>query len=126
MRHFIAYHNAAKMLRSCKDFTRPQVRTKNLVEGLDGVTVWLIAGEGESPKSFFLASVFVANECKQGYFPEPALPNLIAGKGELFGYSIPLNESVLYKKLNKDSTNFRRGFYETHDISIIAGLKALV
>ncbi len=125
MRNFIAYHNAKTMGYSCTAILTPQVRTKNSVSGLTGVKVWLIAGEGERPKSYYLASTFVADQCRPAHFPDPKLPNLIAGAGTNFGLSISISGSSLLELLKSDSANFRRGFYETFDHTVISQLQRL-
>lgn len=125
MRHFIAYHNAKDMGYSCIDIPEPRVRTGNDVEGLEGVTVWLVAGEGEAPKSYFLASKFVATRCETNFFPAPKRRNLIAGDGELFARRIPLDDTGLIELIRKESANFVRGLYETHNPTIVSALKAL-
>ena len=126
MRNFVAYHNAKNMGYSCATLLTPQVRTKNSVSGLNGVTVWLIAGEGKSPKSYYLASTFVADQCKTAHFPDPKLPNLIAGVGRTFGLSISISGSSLLEKIKAESANFRRGFYETFDHVVITQLQGMV
>jgi hypothetical protein len=60
LRHFIAYHNEKNMGYSCTDIPEPRVQTSRQVAGLEGVTVWLVAGEGSKPKSYFLTAKFVA------------------------------------------------------------------
>lgn len=126
MRHFIAYHNAKKMGYSCRSIPRPQVQTRVDVKGLEGVNVWLIAGEGGSPKTYFLAAHFIAEECQRNSFPSSEFPHLICGRGLLFGYRFPLRETALFRRLQTDSANFVRGFYETHDSNIVAGLKSFL
>lgn len=74
LRHFIAYHNAKMMKYSCTDIPEPRVQIRKPVEGLEGVALWLVAGEGESPKSYFLAAAFVASRCEPGSFPAPNFP----------------------------------------------------
>lgn len=125
MRHFVAYHNQKTMGYSCAEFREPRVQTRRPVEGLEGVTVWLLAGEGGSPKSYFLAAKFVASRCVPNVAANSKFPNLISGKGHLFKKSIPLNGTSLLKHVRKDSANFVRGFYETKSSSVISGLKAL-
>lgn len=114
------------MKYSCTDILEPRVQTRKPVAGLEGVTVWLVAGEGESPKSYFLAAAFVASRCEPGSFPSSEFPNLIAGDGALFGKSIPLGGTELLKLIHKESANFVRGFYETTNGTIITALHKLV
>lgn len=69
MRHFIGYHNAESMGYSSATLTEPRIKTKNKVNGLNGVTVWLIAGEGKSPKQYYIASNFIADSCDTNMYP---------------------------------------------------------
>lgn len=123
LRHFVAYHNEKMMGYSCTAIPEPRVQTGNSVEGLEGVTVWLVAGEGKSSKSYFLAAQFVASRCKPNSFPSSRFPHLIAGPGTLFGRRIPIGGTVLFALLQTESANFVRGFYETKNPAVIAGLK---
>lgn len=125
LRHFIAYHNPKTMGYSCVDIPEPRVQTSRPVAGLDGVTVWLIAGEGETPKSYYLAAKFIADRCEPNSIVGSKFPNLIAGPGNLFKKTIPLNGSLVLEHLRRESANFVRGFYESKDSAVISGLKAL-
>jgi hypothetical protein len=126
MRHFFAYHNEKGMGYSSTTLSDPHVKTKNPVSGLKGVTVWLVAGEGSSPKGYFLAARFVAEKCETNKFPGTDHPNLISGRGDLFKLSKPMNGSKLLQDLKRVSMNFQKGFHEIQDTSIISALQALV
>ena len=125
MRHYIAYHNAKGMSYPSTDLTDPHVKTKNPVTGLIGVTVWLIAGEGKSPKSFFIASMFIADKCEKNKFPGTNLPNQISGVGTLYKLTKPITGTILLDQIRMESLNFRKGFHKVEDAKIIAGLLAL-
>lgn len=125
MRHFIAYHNEKNMGYSCTDILEPRVQTSRQVAGLEGVTVWLVAGEGSKPKSYFLTAKFVASRCEINSIPSSKFPHIIAGPGHLFKKSIPLDSTPLLEKVRKESANFVRGFYETKDLAVIASLTTL-
>lgn len=122
MRHFIAYHNQKNMGYSCVDIPEPRVQTSREVEGLEGVTVWLVAGEGEKPKSYYLAAKLVAFRCEANAISGSRFPHLITGPGQLFKKSIPLGGKPLLEDIRRESANFARGFYETKDPAVIAGL----
>jgi len=126
VRHFLAYHNAEKMGYSCTAIPEPRIKTSKSVAGLEGVTVWLIAGEGKSPKHYYLAARFTARKCEPGLYRGTQLPNQISGDGALFGKSKPITGTSLYALLQRQSANFVNGFFELHDPVAISGLEALV
>lgn len=111
---------------SCTEIKTPRVQTRKPVEELEGATVWLIAGEGSSPKSYFLAATFVVSRCEPDSFPSSKFPNLIAGGGSLFGKRIPLDGTSLLGLVREESANFVRGLYETKNAMTISALQALV
>jgi hypothetical protein len=126
LRHFLAYHNAQKMGYSCTAIPVPRVKTSKPVSGLEGSTVWLVAGEGKSPKSYYLASRFVVEECAPGKHLGTDLPNEVAGVGDLFGTRISLDTSPVLEQLQRVSANFVNGFCELRDPAVVSALKALV
>jgi hypothetical protein len=126
MRHFAAYHNAEKMKYSCTAIPEPRVKTLKPVASLEGVTVWLIAGEGKSPKRFYLTIKFIAKKCQSALYPGTEFPNQISGEGELLGLSIPLNGTPLLEALRTNSLSFRKGFYEIKCETVVKGLQSLV
>ena len=125
MRYFIAYHNEQKMGYSCTAIPKPRVKTSKPIDGTAGSTVWLIAGEGKSPQSYYLAAKFVVDTCEPGKYLGKELPNEVSGPGSLLGKSINLNGTPLLAQLQKLSANFVNGFCEVRDAAAIAGLKAL-
>ena len=125
MRYFLAYHNAKKMGYSCTAIPVPRVKTSKAVAGLEGATVWLVAGEGESPKRYYLASNFVIQKCEPNKHPDNKLCNQVSGTGILLGLSVCLDAMPLLDDLRKLSANFVNGFFELRDAKAIADLKAL-
>lgn len=125
MRHFAAYHNAKRMGYSCTSIPEPRVKTSKSVSGLEGVTVWLIAGEGDSPKRYYLAAKFIASKCEPNRYPGSELPNQISGEGTLFGLSKPIDGTPLFDALRSKSANFVNGFYEIKDAAVVKSLQAL-
>lgn len=119
MRHYFAYHNALERKYS---IIMPHAITSRNVTGLEGVTVWLIAGEGKSPKSYFIAAKFIADKCLLNEHPEEKkLKNGISGKGILYRRAKPITGTELIAQI-KDKTANLRGFKEITDITIINGL----
>ena len=126
MRHFLTYHNAQKMGYSCTKIPTPRARTGKPVRGLEGSTVWLVAGEGGSPKSYFLAAHFVVDKCESDKHLGTKLTNEVSGAGVLHGPRLRLDGSSLLEGLRRGSANFVSGFSEIRDPSVITALKALV
>ncbi len=124
MRYFIGYHNEQKMGYSCADISTPRLKTKKSVEGLEGSTVWLISGEGRTPKKYYVALTFNIEECATGKYPGTKLPNEVSGLGIMMGKSTLINGSQLLSQLKLLSANFVSGFCELRDPSVIASLKA--
>jgi hypothetical protein len=125
LRYFLAYHNAKKMGYSCAAISEPRVITSKPVIGLEGATVWLVAGEGETPKRYFLASKFVIEKCQPDKHPGKKLCNEVSGGGVLLGTSVCLDALPLLDQIKRLSANFVNGFFELRDSKAIAALKAL-
>lgn len=125
MRYFLAYHNAKKMGYSCAAIPEPRVKTSKPVVGLEGATVWLVAGEGDSPKSYYLASRFVVDKCEPSKHLGTPLPNEVSGAGVLLRTSVCLDATPLLAQLRRLSANFVNGFFELRDPAAISALKAL-
>ena len=125
LRYFLAYHNAQKMGYSCTAIETPSVKTSKSVAGLEGSTVWLVAGEGKSPKNYYLASTFVIEKCEPYKHLGTKLPNELSGTGTLLGTSVSLNMTPLLRELQRLSANFVSGFCELRDMAVISALKAL-
>lgn len=110
---------------SCTDIPVPRVKTDKLVIGLEGATVWLVAGEGASPKRYYLTSRFIIDKCEQNKDIGTRLSNEVSGSGVLLGMSVPLNTTSILKQVMRLSANFVNGFFELRDPDAIAALKTL-
>ncbi len=125
MRYFLAYHNADRMGYSSTAIRAPSVKTSKPVGGLEGSVVWLVGAEGKSLKSYYLASRFVVDKCEPNKYPGTDLPNVVSGKGVLFGTRICLDSTPLLDELRRYTANFVRGFGELHDSALRAALERL-
>lgn len=125
MRYYIGYHNEEKMGALDTSLRHPRVRTRRPVVGLEGSTVWLIAGAGTSPKSYYVASRFTIEKCEPDKYLGEKLSNQVSGEGRMLGRSVPLDGSELLAQLKQRSANFVSGFCSITDPSVIAGLKAI-
>jgi hypothetical protein len=111
---------------SCTEIPEPRVKTKLPVVDLHGSTVWLIAGEGDRSKSYFLASTFVVEQCHSDKYPGTPLPNQISGQGKLFGRTIHLDGTPLLEVIRCETANFVSGLREIRNPKVISELRALV
>ncbi len=125
MRYFVAYHNAKKMGYSCTEIPVPRVKTRKPIAGLEGATVWLVSGEGESPKSYYLASRFVVEKCETDKHLGAILPNEISGTGVLLGTAVCLDSTALLKSLKRVTANFVNGLCELRDPGVVAELRSI-
>lgn len=124
MRHFFAYHNAEKRRFAGTSIREPRVRTSKNVLAAKGATVWLVSGEGRTPKSFFLVARFVAVDCMPNAHPHTELPHEVRGYGRTFGGSTPIRGRLL-DDIKRDSACFHRGFYEIQNADIISALESI-
>lgn len=103
----------------------PRVKTSKPVVGLEGSTVWLVAGEGKRPKSYYLASRFVITTCSPDKYTGTDLPNEVSGEGILFGARLNLDGLSILEDLRRVSANFVNGFFELRDPSVVVALCTL-
>lgn len=126
MKHYVGYHNEEKTGMACGLLPYPRLRTRRNVYGLEGSTVWVVAGVGTSPKRYVLASTFTIERCSSNKYPGDELPNEVSGPGTLLGESVELNGTGLLDDLQRISANFASGLREIKDPSVIAELERLV
>jgi hypothetical protein len=124
MLYFTAYHNEQAEGILCTDLPYPRVRTRNKVLGLEGAVVWVVAGVGKSPKSYYLASTFIIEKCEPDKYPGDKLPHEVSGSGNLLGLRVRLDQTLI-ENLKLKTANFARGFSEMRDLTIVAALKSL-
>ena len=109
MEHFLGYHNTKKMGFPASKLESPRIYTSNSVRRLPSQAVWLISGEGSSPKSFYLAAVFKVNRVCAGTYEHPSFENSAHGEGRIFGESICLNGLPWFEALKEEMLNFKNG-----------------
>jgi hypothetical protein len=126
VRYFVAYHNEQKTKILCTNLPYPRVRTKKKVFGLEGSVVWMIAGAGKSPKSYYLVSTFIIDKFEPNKYPGDDLPNEVSGTGRLFGLSILLDQTSILEKLKRQTANFASGFFEINNSAIISEFESLL
>ena len=123
MNNFIAYHNVEKMGYPFEEF---KFFTNNRVSVSDGQAVWVISGEGASPKSYYLTSLFIVAGYKEGSYAKPDFANEIRGvTGQLWGKKHPIMGDTL-DMLLEDSLNLQKGFYKTDNALLIDEFRKLI
>jgi hypothetical protein len=111
---------------SCTEIPEPRVKTRLPVVDLHGSTIWLISGEGDRSKSYFLASTFVVEQCHSNRYPGMSLPNQVSGQGKLFGITIRLDGTPLLELIRRETANFVSGLREIRNPKVISELRVLV
>ena len=123
MRHFVAYHNTERMGRSLRESDPLTVLSSKPVERLLHNTVWIVVGEGSSPRRYSLGSVFVVDDC--GLSGVDGFKNYARGQGQLIDPPTPLNEQEWFPQLIKTMANFSLGVQELKEPLIIEALIGL-
>jgi hypothetical protein len=124
MNHYIQYHNVEKMGVSASSLSEPKLHTDKSVRNLSSNVVWLISGEGGSPKKFYLAAVFKVNRLSAGTYDHPDFKNSAYGIGHIFGETILLNGLPWFEELKENFQNFRNGLTELTDSTKINELRS--
>src|SRR5680860_319534 len=124
MREFVQYHNVKKMGFSASKLGEPKLHTDKSVSSLSSNRVWLISGEGCSPKDFYLAAVFKVNKVSAGTYDHPKYKNSAYGTGHIIGESIKLNGLPWFEALKSNLNNFKNGLSEINNSDIIKGLES--
>jgi hypothetical protein len=125
MKNFIQYHNVERMSYSASKLSEPKLYTDKSVKNLSSSRVWLISGEGTSPKQFYLAAVFKVNRVSTGTFDHPDFKNSAYGNGHIIGEKIELNGLAWFEKLKAKLNNFKNGLTEITDPYLIKELETL-
>ena len=103
--HRIAYHNTERMGCSMSADNAYGVWTKKETKNWLGDVIWFVQGEGDNPRRYSLASVFVVDE--MGTSGDDDLPNAAWGaQGHVFQPPIPLNQVEWFSSLREVMANF--------------------
>ena len=125
MRNFLQYHNVEKIGYSASELDEPKLFTRKSVRNLSSNRVWLISGEGTSPKDFYLAAVFKVNRVSAGTFEHPDFENSAFGVGHIIGEKIKLNGLPWFESLKGELSSFKYGLSEITDEKVIKELELL-
>jgi putative restriction endonuclease len=115
MKHYVQYHNTDKQ-GGRPELGRGEYRifSSKSLRHLPGNRVWLISGEGKSPKSYFLEYTFVVDAIGAGK------TNVARGRdGFRFDPPIPLNGLAWFKHFQVSQQNFSLGLREIDEPTVI-------
>lgn len=124
MKHYLIYHNPAKMgysLDTVKDYVA--YTNRNVSDENIGSKVWLITGEGK-PKEYFLKMYFIIEEIKSGA-EKNFKTKLVGSKGKILNSMIRIDTLPWFEDFRKQMANFR-GFVEIKQQRYIDELEKLV
>lgn len=123
LRHFVAYHNTQRMGRPLHDDDPLGLLTDKPVNELLGNTVWFVVGEGESPKRYYLGSVFVVNDV--GETGDGEFRRYARGDGHVFRPMAELNELPWFPDFFKATAHFSLGVQEIKDQPFVEAIRSL-
>ena len=108
VKHYVQYHNTdAQGGRPAGGDGRFQIYSSKSLRSLPGHTVWLVSGEGPSPKRYFLEYIFVVEDITSGS------PNVAWGtNGQRFDPPLPLNGEPWFADFKRSQQNFSLGVRE--------------
>lgn len=125
MENFVQYHNVEKIGYSASELDEPKIFTDKSVRYLSSNKVWLISGEGRSPKDYYLAAVFIVNRTSSDCYDHPDFKNAAYGVGYIIGEKIYLNGLPWFERLKSEMSNFRNGLTQIKDISVIKEMERI-
>ena len=123
MRHFVAYHNTQRMGRPLADGDPLSLQTNKGVERLLGNAVWFVQGDGDTPKTYSLGSIFIVSET--GNAGRDEFHRFARGSGHVFQPPVPLNGLGWFQDLFGAMAHFSLGVHELKDERLIAALRQL-
>lgn len=129
MRHFVAYHNAAKMGYDYKPSSTYAFFSRKALTFLKqtvGETVWAINGSRLSTRTttYTLCAVYIPDEVVDA--EEAEFDYIVAGSvGHDFDPPIELNQLPWFASFLKSQSNFSLGISEIRDAEVIEQLTAL-
>ena len=123
MHHYIAYHNARKMGRPLLDDEPLRLLTRKPVRPLLDNTVWLITGEGTSPRRYALGSVFLVTEV--GDTAEDGFTHYASGPGHVFRPPVPVTDTPWFPEVIRATGHFGFGVQQVKHEAVIASLLQL-
>jgi hypothetical protein len=123
VRHFVAYHNINRMGRALHEGEPLRLLTDKPVRPLLHNTVWVVVGEGDSPKRYSLGSVFVVNDV--GETREDGFGHYATGPGHVFEPPPELNGLEWFPDFFRGVAHFSLGVQEVKELRFIESLVGL-
>lgn len=122
MRHFIAYHSETRMGYSAEDSDPFGLYTSKNVSNPVGDVVWIIAGQGDSPKQYSLSSWFIVSKVTKADHPDFGF-TFSGEKGGAFDPMPRLDQLEWFPAFRKRMANFSIGLTELRQPEIIEALR---
>lgn len=120
MRHFIAYHNTAKMGESLIESGAFEIFTNNSISNPVGETMWVVEGVTEPERDYLLGSKFIVSLVEDAIGED--FKFVIRGTGDPLPQGLSIKEEPWFPELFRQSAHFSRGVHEIKDQQIIDGL----
>jgi hypothetical protein len=124
MRHFVAYHSEARMGYTAEESDPFGLYTGKHVSQLLGDVVWIMAGQGKSPKQYFLSSWFIVSKVTPADHPDFGF-TLSGEEGGAFDPMPQLDQLDWFPAFRQRMANFSIGLTELRQPEIIAALRQL-
>lgn len=122
MTEFVVYHNPSRMGYSALDVDALSIVTNKPAAGAKGSRVWLITGEGRSPKQYFIRGIFTVDSVSRSDHPKFKIQ--VAGTaGKLFDPMIRIDAHAWFPQFRHSQGNFAFGFNSINDPVIVDGLR---
>jgi hypothetical protein len=122
-RHFVAYHNPQRMGYTAAESDPFSVYTSKHFLDPIGDTVWMITGEGKSPKQYYLSSWFVVSEV--GPSDDTDFGYSLSGQGGVLDPMPRLNDLDWFPAFIRRMANFSFGVQEIKQAEVVEALKQL-
>lgn len=126
MDEYVVYHKPERMGYDGLSVDRLSVYTDHPVSRhVVGARVWLLAGEGERPRTYRLRGTFVIAAIEPSDNPEFA--SILSGKdGRLFAPMPRLNDEPWFPPFRESMGRFHFGFRRITDPKVLAGLRSVI
>jgi hypothetical protein len=122
MRHFVAYHSEARMGYTAEESDPFSLYTSKKLNNPVGDIVWIIAGQGGSPKQYYLASRFVISKVTQADHPDFGF-TLSGEVGGAFDPMPRIDQLEWFAAFRQRMANFSIGLTELRQPEVIEAFR---